>query len=68
MTESQRPYPVRVDASPDPSASRGLWLVQVLALIPPYAVLGLLWAAFCVVGLIAFFAILSTGRYPRRLF
>ena len=28
MTENPTPYPVRVDASLDPSASRGLWLVN----------------------------------------
>ena len=68
MTETEAPYPVHVDASPDPSASRGLWLVKWLLLIPHYVVLAVLWPAFLVVSVVAFAAILVTGRYPRPLF
>src|SRR6201995_2601305 len=68
MTESRDPYPVHVDASLDPSTSRGLWLIKWLLLIPPYIVLALLWIAFFAISVVAFVAILVTGRYPRPLF
>ncbi len=62
-------YPLRLDASPDPSSpSRGLWLVKWLLLLPHYVVLAFLWVAFAVVTVVAFVAILVTGRYPRVLF
>jgi hypothetical protein len=66
--ENRRQYPVRVDASPDPSASRGLWLVKWLLLVPHFVVLAFLWPAFVVLTVVAFVGILVTGRYPRSLF
>ena len=48
--------------------SRWLWLVKWLLLVPHLVVLVFLWFAFFVVGIVAFFAILITGRYPRGLF
>ena len=68
MTENRTPYPVRVDASLDPSTSRWLWLVKWLLLIPHFVVLAFLWLAFLVVSVIAFFAKLFTARSPRALF
>jgi hypothetical protein len=68
MTEHRTPYPVRVDAEFDPATSRWLWLVKWLLLIPHYVVLFFLWIGFLGVSVIAFFAILFTGRYPRSLF
>jgi hypothetical protein len=61
-------YPVRVQGQLDPRLSRWLWLVKWLLAIPHYIVLFFLFIAFTVVTVIAFFAILITGRYPRGMF
>jgi hypothetical protein len=65
---SQASYPVRLTGELDPNLSRWLWLVKMVLAIPHYVVLAFLWVAFLVTTVIAGFAILFTGRYPRSLF
>jgi hypothetical protein len=61
-------YPLSLRGALDPGLSRWLWQVKWLLALPHYIVLVVLWVAFVVVTVIAFFAILFTGRYPRGLF
>jgi hypothetical protein len=65
---SMSSYPVHVDAHLDAGLSRWLWLVKWVLAIPHYVVLAFLWLAFVVLSVIAFFAILITGRYPQTIF
>jgi Domain of unknown function (DUF4389) len=70
-TQSQvelRPYPLHVDGRLDEPVSRGLWIVKWLLALPHYVVLLFLWIAFVVTTVVAWFAILFTGRYPRSIF
>jgi hypothetical protein len=61
-------YPVRLEGHLDEPLSRWLWLVKWLLAIPHLIVLVFLWLAFVVLTIVAFFAILFTGRYPRGIF
>jgi hypothetical protein len=61
-------YALRVRARPDDTPSRGLWLVKWLLLIPHYVVLAFLGMAFVVLTLVAYVAVLFTGRYPASIF
>ncbi|GGO90479.1 DUF4389 domain-containing protein [Wenjunlia tyrosinilytica] len=60
--------PVRLNAALDPVLSRWLWLVKWLLAVPHYIILFFLWLAFVLLTVVAFFAILFTGRYPRGIF
>jgi hypothetical protein len=61
-------YPVHVDGMLDPHLSRWMWLVKWALAIPHYILLFFLWIAFTATSIVAFFAILITGRYPRPIF
>ena len=67
MSEPQG-YPVRIEGQLDATVSRWLWLVKWLLAIPHYIVLAFLWLTLLVLTVVAFFAILFTGRYPRGIF
>jgi hypothetical protein len=61
-------YPLHLEGTLDPPLSRWLWLVKWLLVIPHVIVLVFLWPAFIVLSVVAFFAILVTGSYPRTIF
>ncbi|HWJ83271.1 MAG TPA: DUF4389 domain-containing protein [Nocardioides sp.] len=61
-------HPVTLTGRLDPGVSRGLWLVKWLLVVPHAIVLFFLWAAVAVLSVVAWFAILVTGRYPRHVF
>lgn len=48
--------------------SRGLWLLKWLLAVPHIVILAFLTYAMLFVTIIAFFAIIFTGRYPRKFF
>jgi len=61
-------YPVSVKGELSVPPANGWWLLKWLLAIPHYVILMFLWIAFVIVCIIAFFAILFTGKYPRGLF
>jgi hypothetical protein len=61
-------YPVRLDGRLEPGLSRWLWLVKWILVVPHVVVLTFLGVAAVVMTVVAGFAILFTGRYPRAVF
>jgi hypothetical protein len=61
-------YPIRLEGDLSPKLSRWLWLVKWFLAIPHFIILFFLWIAFVVLTIVAFFALLFTGRYPRGMF
>jgi Domain of unknown function (DUF4389) len=68
MEATTSPYPLRLTGELARGLSRGLWLVKWLLAIPHFVVLFFLWIGFAAVSVVAFFAILFTGRYPPAIF
>ncbi|HEY86699.1 MAG TPA: DUF4389 domain-containing protein [Dehalococcoidia bacterium] len=68
MSQVQETYPVSIRGELTEPPSNALWLVKWLLAIPHFIILAFLWIAFCVVWVIALFAILFTGKYPKSLF
>ena len=68
MNAESQVYPVNIRGELTIPPARGWWLLKWLLGIPHYICLIGLWIAFVVVGIIAFFAILFTAKYPKDLF
>ena len=65
---NQSAYPVSVEGELSEDLSRWLWIFKLILIIPHVVVLFFLWIAFFVLTILAFFAILFTGRYPSGMF
>jgi hypothetical protein len=68
MAKEKDTYPVQLKGELSEPPSNALWLVKWLLIIPHLIVLCFLCIAFAFLTIIAFFAILFTGRYPRGMF
>jgi hypothetical protein len=65
---SEPVYPLHLEGQLDGPLSRWMWLVKWVLVIPHVFVLVFLWIAFLAATVLAFFAILFTGRYPQGIF
>jgi hypothetical protein len=68
MAKSKASYPLTLKGELSEPPSRWMWLVKWVLAIPHLIILCFLWIAAAFVTLIAFFAILFAGRYPKQLF
>jgi hypothetical protein len=62
------PYPVTVKGDLSAPPGRWLWLFKWLLIIPHAVIIAFLYLCWFVVVVIAFFAILITGKFPKGLF
>ena len=68
MTTPATAFPLRLTGELDPEVGRWQWLFKWLLAIPHFVGLFVLWIGFALSTVVAGFAILITGRYPRRIF
>jgi len=68
MTSPHAAFPLRLTGELDAAVSRWQWLFKWLLAIPHFVVLFFLWIGFVLSTVVAGFAILFTGRYPRAIF
>jgi hypothetical protein len=68
MNASIAPFPLRLRGELDGYLSRWQWLFKWLLAIPHFVVLFFLWIGLVLSTVVAGFAILFTGRYPRGMF
>ena len=68
MTSPQTPFPLRLTGELDPGVSRWQWLFKWLLALPHFVILLFLWVGFVLSTVVAGFAILFNGRYPRGIF
>jgi len=63
-----KPYPVSITGDLSDPPGRWVWLFKWLLIVPHVIILYFLYIAVFFVTVVAFFAILFTGKYPRGLF
>jgi hypothetical protein len=68
MTAQNKSYPVHLRGELTLPPGRWVWLFKWLLIVPHAVVLCFLTIASMVLTVIAFFAILFTGKYPRGMF
>ena len=66
--QQEMPYPLAFKGELDEPLSQLRWIVKMFLLVPHFVVLLFLFLGFALAWVISLFAILFTGRYPRRLF
>lgn len=67
MADPTTAYPLALRARLD-EPSRWSWLYKWILVIPHLVILSFLWIAFGLLSVVAWFAIVFTGRYPRPIF